>query len=117
MDAQNWSSTDLIHDLSDKDVHEARELIDDGCQRLRSISDVVNTHFRFTVSFGAHKATTIYTISPVDCQVSGYSYQKVEGSYRLYCDREDVDSNIKSSIEVVYNVYIQANRQTFNHAE
>jgi hypothetical protein len=117
MNVQTWSSTDLVHDISNEDVDKACDLEANGCQQLRWISETVKTHFRFTVSLGGHKAETIFTIFPVDAQDSLCSCTKVKGSYWPCCDREDVEGHIKSSIQVVYNVYIRANRQTFDHTE
>lgn len=109
------SQGDLVHDLSPANVKEAFRLAKHGCQQLRTILEPGKTIFKFTVSFDDHTMQTVIRISTVHCQESGRSSSYVAGGYWPCC-HQVLDEKIRLGIEVVYNVYVRANRQTFDNA-
>ena len=109
------SRGDLVHELSPADVNNASGLARHGYQQLRPILEPGRTLFDITLPFDEHRGKAVIQVLTAVHQESGHSKSDVVGAYWLYCDRV-LDERIRSNIALVYNSYIQANRQTFNDA-
>jgi hypothetical protein len=106
--------------LSQSEVVEATELAKHGEQRLRPVSETGNTFFFFLVSVSYYKeyfAPAIVKISPVTHPEFPCPTYKIIALYEPCCNADteaQVDEQIKSRIQLVYDTYIRPIQRTLD---
>jgi len=110
--------------LSQNEVVEATKLAKHGEQRLRPVSETRNTFFFFLVSVSYYKeyfAPTIVKISPVTHPEFSSPTYEIIALYEPCCNANananaeaQVDGQIKSCIQLVYDTYIRPVQRTLD---
>lgn len=107
---------ELIHYISEAEVHAAEQLARKGEQRLRAISPREVTSFKFPISCGDNFASAVIKISPVIHQTSQHPSYTATAKYEsCFHSAEGVwlDREIQRVIQLIYDTYVQAIRWTF----
>ena len=105
-----------IHYITEAEVMTAEELAVKGEQRLRTISPLEATLFKFPVSCCEHFASAVIRVSPVIHQSSQHPSYTVTANYESCVDSTEgswLDREAQRVIQLVYDTYVQAIRWTF----
>ncbi|KAI0836069.1 hypothetical protein F5Y06DRAFT_305408 [Hypoxylon sp. FL0890] len=103
--------------ISEKDVSDVHDLVTNGQQRLRIVSETHETFFRFFAPCDSHVAYVSMKVSPVTWEKSRYPSYEVSASYTPCCNAaqsDPVDQKIKTLIQMVYDTYIRVIQRRFD---
>ena len=107
---------EITHYISEAEVHAAEALAAQGEQRLRTISPLEVTLFKFPISYRNHFASAVIKVSPAINQNSQHPSYTAAANYESCIDSAEdhwLDREIQRVIQLIYDTYVQAIRWTF----